>query len=206
MKTPDILKKVASILAGICLALLFTLPYILFREQIREMQTLGYVGLVVSCAISSVSILLPTSSTLIVVAAASILNPWICVLLGGIGVAIGEQASYICGRIGVFGFQVTNGNAEKNKKVISGLRRNAFLTIFLFALIPLPIFDLVGIASGAMRIPWPQYALAAVIGKIVRFFIVMLVLYYFLPMYVQLLPEEISQSLEQFMISVSPVH
>ena len=64
------------------------------------MAFVGYLGVAVACAISNVSILLPSSSTLIVVAAASSLNPILCVLAGGLGTALGEQSSYLCGRIG----------------------------------------------------------------------------------------------------------
>lgn len=89
------LKKVLFVLLGIIFAILLSVPYIVCRKQIQQMMFVGYLSVVAACAISNSSILLPSSSTLIVVAAASSLNPALCVLMGGLGTAMGEQTSYI---------------------------------------------------------------------------------------------------------------
>ena len=34
---------------------------------------------------------------------------------------------------------------------------------------PLPVFDLAGVAAGADKMPWPKYALAAFLGKTIKF-------------------------------------
>lgn len=188
------IKKIISVLIGLVIALALSLPYLYFRQQIQDAEAMGYLGLVLSCAISSISILIPTSSTLIVLAAASVLNPWLCAILGGLGVAVGEQASYICGRIGTIGFQKSG---VREQKLVRWLYRNEGVTVFLFALIPLPVFDLVGIAAGALRMPWLRYSIAAVAGKIARFLILLLILKYILPSYVQLIPGEVGVQIRQ---------
>ena len=86
------LKKVFSIIVGFAIGILFALPYLLFKEKIQEFSTLGYIGLFLSCFVSNLSILLPTSSTIIIIAASLTLNPFICIVVGGIGTAFGEQA------------------------------------------------------------------------------------------------------------------
>lgn len=190
------IKKSISILAGLALAVVLAMPYLLFRRQLLERETVGYLGLIVSCAIASLSILIPTSATLIVLAAASVLNPWFCAIFGGIGVAIGEQASYVCGRIGAIGFEK---KGRRETKLADWLRKNAFLTVFLFALIPLPLFDLAGVAAGALRIPWVQFASAALLGKIVRFMLLLLILCNLLPFYAQCFPGEIGIRIRQIL-------
>ena len=75
-------KKVLSVLLGIIFAVMMSAPYIFYREQIQQMALVGYLSVVIACAISNISILLPSSSTLIVVAAASSLNPILCVMAG----------------------------------------------------------------------------------------------------------------------------
>lgn len=196
------MKKIFSVLASVFLAVLLALPYICFREEIQQMQTVGYIGLFVACAVSNISVLMPSSSTLIVVAAASVLNPWLCVLFGGLGVALGEQTSYLCGRIGILGFG--ENLSERETRTVRWLRKNAFLTIFLFALIPLPVFDIVGIAAGVMRIQWYKYAIAAMLGKVLRFVLVIGALYYLLPWYIELLPPESSGILRQLVELITP--
>ena len=171
-------RKVLSVLFGIIFAVMMSAPYILYKEQIQQMALIGYLSVVIACAISNVSILLPSSSTLIVVAAASSLNPILCVLAGGLGTALGEQSSYICGRIGRKGFD-DNGNREK--KVLKWMKKHDSLTVFVFAFLPLPIFDIVGIAAGVLRMNWIKYMISAVLGKTMKFFLAVIGVYYVLP-------------------------
>lgn len=171
-------KKVLSVLLGIIFAVMTSAPYILYKEQIQQMALIGYLSVVIACAISNVSILLPSSSTLIVVAAASSLNPILCVLAGGLGTALGEQSSYICGRIGRKGFD-DNGNREK--KVLKWMKKHDSLTVFVFAFLPLPIFDIVGIAAGVLQMNWIKYIVSAVLGKTMKFFLAVIGVYYVLP-------------------------
>lgn len=171
-------KKVLSVLFGIVFAVIMSAPYIFYREQIQQIALVGYLSVVIACAISNISILLPSSSTLIVVAAASSLNPILCVLAGGLGTALGEQSSYICGRIGRRGFDDTG---KKEKKVLKWMEKHDALTVFVFAFLPLPIFDIVGIAAGVLRMNWIKYLLSAVLGKTLKFLLAVIGVYYILP-------------------------
>ncbi|MBR5287537.1 MAG: VTT domain-containing protein [Clostridia bacterium] len=161
------LSRPLSLLLGAGLFLLFALPFVLLREQIEQMAALGYAGLFIACALSNVSVLLPSSSTVFVLLAASALNPVLCVLIGGLGTAVGEQCSYLCGKAGSAGFEKKD-DAELGR-VHRFVRRHAFVAVFLFALAPLPVFDLAGVAAGADRMPWAKYALAAFLGKTLKF-------------------------------------
>ena len=184
-KTPK-WTKVLSVAFGLILAIGMAAPYILFREQIQQYALMGYIGVAIACAISNASIFLPTSSTIIILAAASTLNPLLCVIVGGFGTALGEQSSYVCGRIGRIGFDDT-GNKERT--TVKWLKKNAFLTIFIFAFLPLPVFDIIGIASGAIKIRWSTYAIAAVMGKVSKFIIAVIGFYYVFPSILHFFPE-----------------
>lgn len=184
-KTPK-WTKVLSVAFGLIFAIGMAAPYILFREQIQQYALMGYIGVAIACAISNASIFLPTSSTIIILAAASTLNPLLCVIVGGFGTALGEQSSYVCGRIGRIGFDDT-GNKERT--TVKWLKKNAFLTIFIFAFLPLPVFDIIGIASGAIKIRWSTYAIAAVMGKVSKFFITVIGFYYVFPSIFHFFPE-----------------
>lgn len=172
-------KQLLSTAAGLALALVLALPYLCFGQQIRQMQTVGYLGLAAACAVSNSSVLLPTSSTVIVTAAALTLDPALCVLFGGVGSALGEQTAYLCGRLGAGGAGYGRDGAAP--KVVVWLHRHTFLTVFLFALIPLPVFDVVGLAAGAVKVSWPKFALAALLGKMLRYAIVLAGVFWVLP-------------------------
>ena len=158
------IKKTLSIILGIIFAVIISLPYILFRTQVQDMYLLGYFGVFLSCLISNASIMLPTSSTIIVVVASSTLNPWICALLGGVG------------RLSVTGIKEFN-----NIKIRDFLTKHEFLTIFVFAFIPLPIFDVIGLACGAAKTNWLKYTLAVTSGKLLKFVFALLLFYYIIP-------------------------
>lgn len=172
-------QKVLSVLLGVIFAVMMSAPYIFYREQIQQMALVGYLSVVIACAISNISILLPSSSTLIVVAAASSLNPILCVLAGGLGTALGEQSSYICGRIGRRGF---DDNGTKEKKVLKWMEKHDALTVFVFAFLPLPIFDIVGIVAGVLRMNWIKYMFSAALGKTLKFLLAVIGVYYALPL------------------------
>lgn len=197
MAKSHILKKVFSIIAGCGIAILFAAPYIVFRDEVQNLSALGYLGLFVSCLISNLSIFLPTSSTIIIVVAASTLNPWLCILIGGIGTALGEQASYLCGFVGASGFNAKDNAGERH--VLKWYEKRSFLTVFLFAFVPLPVFDIVGIIAGTKKMEWWKYTLAAVLGKILKFFIVVAVIYYLFPVIIDEFPGEIGEMINEYL-------
>lgn len=193
--TAPIVKKIFSVFGGIIFAVLLASPYVFFRNEIKELAALGYIGLFFSCLISNLSILLPSSSTIIVVVAAATLNPWLCILIGGLGTAFGEQASYFCGRLGSSGFQQEK---EGKKRVLNWFLKRPIITVFLFALIPLPIFDIVGIIAGSQKMIWWKYTIAAAFGKILKFFVVVICIYYFFPFLIEKVPSELSNILKNY--------
>lgn len=191
----DYIKKSLSIICGIVFGILISLPYILFKNQIQDMYLLGYLGVFLSCLISNASILLPTSSTIIILVASSTLNPWACVFLGGVGTALGEQSSYLCGKLSV---TKIDENDNKRKQIKGWLKKHEFLTIFLFAFIPLPIFDIIGLLCGASKINWLKYTLAVTLGKLLKFILTLLLFYYIIPLLKPYLFEPFSSVFDYF--------
>lgn len=191
------IRKALSVIAGIAVGVIFALPYILFREKMQSMSTIGYIGLFLSCFISNLSILLPTSSTIIIVAAASTLNPWLCIIFGGLGTAFGEQASYLCGLVGSSGFDKTDSTGKKY--ALRWFEKKPFLTVFLFAFVPLPVFDIVGIIAGTKKMKWWKYTLAAILGKTLKFFLVIVAVYYFFPFVIDKIPGEFGQLINNYL-------
>ena len=181
------IRKILSVLAGAVLALLFAIPYVVFRSQIREFAALGYLGLFAACALSNATLFIPTSSTAFVILAATSLNPWLCVLFGSMGTALGEQASYLCGAAGGKGFEEKGYSAAR---FVAWMQRNEFLTVFLAAFVPLPVFDIIGVAAGARKMRWWKFALAAVLGKVIKYILAIGVVRWFLPFCASILPDE----------------
>ena len=167
---------------GIALASMMMIPYLFFREELRQYSTLGYAGLAVSCVISNLTVFLPTSSTVYVLLAASVLDPALSVLSGGVGTAVGEMGSYFSGRLYVGGVQSQKESFSRWRgKVNYWMQRHGFSTVFLFALVPLPVFDVAGVMAGVMKMKIWKYILASFLGKTLKFSIVVFLAYWMLP-------------------------
>ena len=177
--------RILLMLAGVALAVAFTVPYFIFREQLQQYALLGYLGLFLSCLMANASVFMPASSTAFVMAASLTLNPWLCILVGGLGTALGEQVSYICGLVGS---KSLDENAPGVQRVRNWLSRRAFLTVFLFAFVPLPLFDVVGVAAGATRLTWWKFAIAAVLGKVLKFALAVAILLWVIPWFIETVP------------------
>ena len=171
-----IFNKLFKLIISVMVGILFSLPFVLLKDQLQNLATLGYIGLFVSCLISNATVMLPSSSTLIVLVASMTFDPLLCVLSGGIGTALGEQCSYLCGMIGSSHIS-TNNNIER------WIRKRPFMLVFLFAFLPLPIFDVVGIASGILRFNWIKYSLAATAGKLLKFSLVVMIFHVLVPVF-----------------------
>jgi membrane protein YqaA with SNARE-associated domain len=137
-----------------------------FQDIINWMMNLsgayGYFGIFLISLIGAMSIFFPIPYTIVIFALGERFEPlWIAVA-AGIGSAIGEFSGYL---LGVGGRKVIS---EKYKKKMDFLVRvfNKYgaITVFLFALTPLPD-DLLFIPMGVMRYSIVKAFIPALIGK-----------------------------------------
>jgi uncharacterized membrane protein YdjX (TVP38/TMEM64 family) len=151
-------------LIALFLALLMTVPAILLRDRIVGYEKYGYVGLFLINLLGSGSIIVPIPALLAVYFGGSVWNPMLVGLSSGLGSALGELSGYLAGYSG----QGLMENRALYLRFEGWMRRNGFLTVFLLALIPNPLFDLAGIAAGVLRFPLYLFLTAAFLGKILK--------------------------------------
>ena len=82
-------------------------------------------------------------------------------LAGGAGAAIGELTGYMAGYSGREFLQKRRMYARAERWV----KRRGAITIFVFNLVPIFPFDLVGIAAGALRYPLWKFFLICLAGR-----------------------------------------
>jgi uncharacterized membrane protein YdjX (TVP38/TMEM64 family) len=147
------------------IALVVTL-YI-YRHQVQKMEKYGYVGIFLLSIAANASIILPLPGVALTTAMGAIFNPFGVAVAAGLGAALGEFTGYMTGFSG-------QGVAERvalyNRlttwmKVHQNL---AYGMILLLALIPNPLFDLAGMAAGALKLPLWKFLIACSIGKIIK--------------------------------------
>ena len=125
----------------------------------------GYLGIFVISLIGSASILIPIPYTVIIftISAFRILDPMLIALSSGLGSAVGEFSGYILGYYG----QAILSDKQKRKMefILKVFNRYGAITVFIFALTPLPD-DLLIIPLGIMRYNFVKVLLPCLLGKI----------------------------------------
>jgi len=157
--------------------------YLMFRQQLQQLALLGYGGLFAACLAANSTVLLPASSTLFTASASMALDPVLCCLIGAAGATAGEQVSYWCGRSGA---RAAAEPARADRFAALVANYGAWV-VLLFAFLPLPLFDLVGLACGAAKMPLHRYIPACFVGKLLKLSCFVLTAHGMLPLFFSLL-------------------
>ncbi len=86
-------------------------------------------------------------------------------LIAGSAGALDEMTGYF---LGYSGRGIVN-DSRLYRRMEGWMRRRGWVVLFLIALIPNPLFDLVGIAAGALRYPVWRFLIVVWVGKLLKF-------------------------------------
>jgi membrane protein YqaA with SNARE-associated domain len=142
----------------------------LLRDEIENLEVLGYPGIFFISLISNATVVLPAPGFIVTIIAGSIFNPILVALAAAAGAALGELTGYLAGYSGrgVFERAPSYDRLEELMKEYGGW------TVLVLAATPNPLFDIAGAAAGALRMPVLSFLLWAFAGKLIK----MLVLAY----------------------------
>ncbi len=153
---------------GLLLSLFIIFLSIKYSDTIKEWKQYGFLGLFAGCFLTNASIFMPTISIALVVSCAYSLNPFLCGIIGGFGTACGELVGYAFGRSG----RAVMGNNRFFNRIETFTGKYAFLSVLLFSFLPIPIFDIVGVACGISRVKVAYFFTPCVIGKVIKMIII----------------------------------
>lgn len=161
--------RIIIFLILISLYLLFTLWLISISFKMKEFARYGYLGVLVANLLASATILIPAPAWAATIAAGAVLNPALVAIAASVGTAIGECSSYVLGYFG-------RSAILKNKSAIylkaeRWVKKYGIYTVPVLSFFPLLPFDLVGIASGALGLPFWKFIIAVWVGRVPRAFI-----------------------------------
>ena len=136
-----------------------------YPGRIEELTTYGYLGAFIISLIFNATVILPAGNIVILSAlGATLPSAFLVGVAGGAGAAIGEISGYLAGYSG-------RGLVEKigiYDRIEGMVKRWGSLTIFLLAMFPF-IFDLAGIAAGALRFPFWKFLLLCWLGRTILY-------------------------------------
>lgn len=156
--------KIKSVLA-LTIAILITSIIFVFRNKIRFLDTFGYFGIFLLSIIGNATIILPIPSILAAYVGGGFFNPLFVGIIAAFGATIGELTGYLAG----YGGRTIIEDPKKLEKIEKWMKKYGLWTVFILAIIPNPLFDLAGIASGMLKIPVWKYFLVTFAGKLIKF-------------------------------------
>ena len=140
------------------------------RDQAAALAGYGYPGIFLLSILANATIILPAPGLAIVFTFGGVFNPLGVGLAAGAGAAIGELSGYLAGVSG----QAIVDNPALYQRFEGYMRQYGGLTITVLAFLPLPVFDLAGIAAGALKMPVQKFLFYCALGKVPKMLLVAL--------------------------------
>jgi len=138
----------------------------LFAVELARHPELKYLGIFVISAAASATLIIPIPGLAMTSLIGTLsVNPWDPLLIGissGLGATLGETTGYLLGYSG----RMAIPDNRTYEKVVGWMGKWGDLTIFVLALLPNPLFDVAGLAAGALRYPLWKFLLIGAAGRL----------------------------------------
>lgn len=148
----------------IVLILVFSVFIYLFRNKLGQVSNLNYLTLFFLCFVANSTVFLPAPTLMLAASYALLLNPLYVSFIAALGATLGEYIGYV---FGVVSKNVTPKLFNLLEKIKNKIHNQAFL-VFILALLPLPLFDFVGIYSGSTKMNILKFFIACYLGKLLK--------------------------------------
>lgn len=150
---------------GIVFAVAISILIYLYRDELKNLEGYGYVGLFLLNTIGSATLFLPAPLFVSTVAFATFLNPLLVGIIAAIGSTLGEVTGYMAG-LGGGEFVPKSSTAER---IYKWMDRYGTFALFVMAAIPNPFFDIAGVVAGATKMSISKYFVGILAGKLIKF-------------------------------------
>jgi len=139
--------------------------YKAYPSRIDELKAYGYLGAFLISLILNATVILPVGTFAVVATlGATLPSATLVGLVAGVGAAIGEMTGYMAGYSG--------RSIMQRRKIYARLegwvKKWGALAIFVLAIVPF-LFDLAGMAAGALRLPFWKFFLACWLGRTILY-------------------------------------
>jgi membrane protein YqaA with SNARE-associated domain len=157
-------KRLIRPLTTLLFAIIVSVSVFLISDRVSTFGRYGYPGVFVLSLLSSATIVLPAPSLAVVSVVGAVLNPVGVGLAAGAGEALGELTGYAAGHSG----RAIIADQVRYQRMVAWTRRYGLWVILVLSIVPNPLFDLAGIAAGALRVPVWHFLLVCWVGKTIK--------------------------------------
>ncbi len=156
----------------IVVSVLLSFLFLHFHHFLHQAKALGLLGLFLINAISSATLFVSGPAMITVFSGGSIYPPILVALVASLGSSVGEIVGYL---FGVSGRSLAYKKLSKKKwfhALSAHFDRFGGLILFVFAFVPNPLFDSMGILAGVFRYSPVKFFLVVAVGRFLRFLLV----------------------------------
>lgn len=147
----------------------------LIRDYFRDFRSLGLLGIFLINFVSSATFFVSGPAFLTVIAGGSIYHPLIVAFVGSLGASLGDMVSYF---FGYSGRTLAATNLRKKlwfRAIEDVFKAYGTIFIFVFAIIPNPFFDAIGLFAGVLGMNYSKFFIVMLTGRFARFVILALI-------------------------------
>lgn len=151
------------------LSILLSIAFFVFRDYFKEASSLGLLGLFVVNFVSSATFFVSAPAFLTVIAGGNLYSPILVAVIAAVGACLGDMIGFLFGHSGR---KLTKKKLDKHRVVRfleKYFNRHGVLIIFLFAIIPNPFFDAIGILAGVLNYHPLRFFTIMFVGRIIRY-------------------------------------
>ena len=147
----------------------------LTTDFFAQAKGLGYLGLFIINFFASATFFVSGPAFLTVIAGGEIYNPLLVALVASFGAALGDLISFL------LGFSARSLALKKIEKKFwfstfeMLIKKYSTVVILIFAFIPNPFFDAVGLIAGIFKIEIKRFFALVLIGRFLRFLVLALI-------------------------------
>ncbi len=163
--------ETVALLSVVLLIITFAVLVLIIDLDLSELERLGYPGLFVIAFIGAASIVLPVPGFAAVAGGGALLDPVAGIpapvmvgLTAGLAEALGEFTGYAMG----FGGTPIFERRRAYRLFYGWMTRYGMVAMFTLSAVPNPLFDLVGVAAGSVRMPVWKFFFSVLAGKTVK--------------------------------------
>jgi membrane protein YqaA with SNARE-associated domain len=149
----------------------FAVAFFYFGADVSNLRRYGYAGVFLINLVGAASILLPSPAAASVVGGGALLDEFLGVpafiwvgLVAGSAEALGEFSGYAAG----YGGRIVVEKRPEYQKIHRWMQRRGTITMFVMSAVPNPLFDVAGLAAGAVRMPISRFFGAVLAGKVIK--------------------------------------
>ncbi len=153
---------------GMVLVLALSVLILLYQDTLREMAPYGYAGVFFITLVANASVILPLPGLVLPFALGAVLHPFWVAMAAAAGATLGELSGYVLGLSG----QAFVEDYRIYRRLKTLMERYGPWVILATALLPLPLFDFVGILAGATRWPLWRFLFWVFLGKAIKMLVV----------------------------------